>query len=208
LADPPEGLGTIESGGRADGFGVGFGVAKRFFSLTVTLIFCPGFKFSRPNFAPEPDVDGLMASGFGVGLTDCDGVGLTDCDGDGFTDGFGDGFTDGFGDGFTDGFGDGFTDGFGVGFGAGLAGFTGVFPLSEDGTVDVSAGGTFGVTGFGVTGVEVSEFGWVDGALEAGAEPLGAGAVTTKRICSGITGALICEGADIPTEVTVATVNV
>jgi hypothetical protein len=175
LADPPEGLGTIESGGREDGFGVGFGVAKRFFSLTVTLIFCPGFKFSRPNFAPEPDVDGLMASGFGVGFTDCDG----------------DGFTDGFGDGFTDGFGDGFTDGFGVGFGAGLTGFTGVFPLSEDGTVDVSAGGTFGVTGFGVTGVEVSDFGWVDGALEAGAEPLGAGAVTTKRICSGITGALI-----------------
>jgi hypothetical protein len=110
-----------------------------------------------------------------VGLTDCDGVG----------------FADGFGVGFTDGFGVGFTDGFGVGFGAGLTGFTGVLALSEDDAVDVSAGGTFGVTGFGVTGVEVSEFGGVNGALGAGAEPLGAGAVTTKRICSGIIGALI-----------------
>jgi hypothetical protein len=190
LADPPEGLGTIESGGREDGFGVGLGVAKRFFSLTVTLIFCPGFKFSRPNFAPEPDVDGLMASGFGVG----------------FADGFGVGFADGFGVGFADGFGVGFADGFGVGFGAGFTGFSGVLGLSGDCAVDVSVGGTLGVTGFGVMAVEVSEVGKVIGVIGAGTELLGA--ATTRKICSGITGALICEGADTPTEVTVATVNV
>ena len=57
-----------------------------------------------------------------------------------------------------------------------------------------------------MTGVEVSEFGGVNGALGAGAEPLGV--TTTRKICSGIIGPLICEGADIPTEVTVATVNV
>ena len=176
LAEPPEGLGTIESGGRDVGFGDGFGdgVLIRFFSLTVTLIFCPGFKFSRPNFAPDPEVDGFIASGFGVG--------------------------------FADGFGVGFADGFGVGFGAGFTGFSGVLGLSGDCAVDVSVGGTLGVTGFGVMAVEVSEVGKVVGVLGAGTELLGA--ATTRKICSGITGALICEGADTPTEVTVATVNV
>ena len=200
MADPPDGLGTIESGGREVGFGVGFGVAKRFFSLTVTLIFCPGFKFSRPNFAPEPDIDGLIASGFGAGFT----VGF----GAGFTVGFGAGFTVGFGAGFNVGFGAGFNVGFGAGFGAGLTGFTGALGLSEDGGVEVSTGGAFGVTGFGVTEVEVSEVGKVDGVLGAGAEPLGAGSATTNKICSGMIGALIWEGADIPAEVTVAIVNV
>jgi hypothetical protein len=98
--------------------------------------------------------------------------------------------------------------GFGAGFGAGLTGFTGALGLSEDGGVEVSTGGRFGVTGFGVTEVEVSAVGKVDGVLGAGAEPLGAGAATTNKICSGMIGALIWEGADIPAEVTVAIVNV
>ena len=92
--------------------------------------------------------------------------------------------------------------------GLGRAVARGVDHVAEDGGVEVSTGGTFGVTGFGVTEVEVSAVGKVDGVLGAGAEPLGAGAATTNKICSGMIGALIWEGADIPAEVTVAIVNV
>ena len=177
FADEPDGLGTIVSGffvaftegagffvGLGELFELAFGVGLRVGlgvaifspSLTVTLIFWPGFRFSIPTFALDPDVEGLIANG------DFDGAGFGAADAP--EDGFGVGFTDGFGVGFTEGFGVGFTEGFGEGVGVGLT-------LGEG--VGVGVGLTLGV-GVGVTlgegvGVGVT----TDGAGALGAGELG-----------------------------------
>jgi len=178
---------------------VGCGVALS--SLIVTLIFCPGWRFSTPTFADGPFVDGLIFNpvdevGLGEGETgagaDGEGVG----EGVGATDGFFDGVGVGFGVevGAGEGFGEGVgaTDGFGVAVGVGVA----------DGVGDGVGVGVADGVGVG-SGV---------GTTAAGTDPPpfdGGGVEGLKyETRSGVIGSDGSDGAEGPTEVTVVTVNV
>jgi hypothetical protein len=213
-ADEPDGFGTTLSGaagfvvGDLEGAGFAFGdfedagfadedfEGAGFFSpsLRITLIFCPGFKFSTPTPGVEPFVDGLIRTdlvgeGVGCGCAVLDGVG----EGVGFTEGLGVGFTDGFGVvvglGLTVGVGEGFgdTEGVGVTVGSGVTGTVGV---------EVSVGD--GVTTAG-TPPPPNEGAGLDGVGLEGARYV---------TCSGVTGSEGSDAADGPTDVTVVTVNV
>ena len=65
--------------GFADGELVALGVGEVIFSpsLTVTLIFWPGLRFSMPTFVFPCEVEGLIV-GFAVEVADGFGVGFTD----------------------------------------------------------------------------------------------------------------------------------
>jgi hypothetical protein len=172
FADEPEGFGTILIGALLfSGFAldvallVAFGVTPGFGlvvallvgrtglitspSLTVTLIFWPGFKFSIPTFAFDPVVFGLIATfldevGDGAALGFTVEVGAAEGFGDAFGEacgevvGFGDGETVGFGDGLGVAEGVGVADGDGVGDGVGVADGEGV----GDGVGDGDGTGT------------------------------------------------------------------
>jgi hypothetical protein len=199
-AELPDGLGTTFTGALADDLEPvvdGFGVAVTFIgalgvgfvlafalgsvlpSITVTLIFCPGSKFSTLIELFElsaPFFGGVIANGFLVAI------------GEGETDGFGveAGFGVGLGDGLAVGVGFGVGSGVGFGVGSGV-GF------------GVGSGVGFGVgsgVGFGVgSGVGVGVGPPVTGALGAGALGDGAlgdgalGATDTLAVCSGTTAA-------------------
>lgn len=116
---------------------VDFGEGSEFPSTTVTLIFCPGFKFSIPIFEDEPVAFGMIVTcllgvgvGLGVAFGDAEGFGVALTVGFGVTDGFGDGNGDGFavgvGDGEAEGDGVGLTVGVGVGAGEAVADGEGV----------------------------------------------------------------------------------
>ncbi len=198
----PEGFGTTFTGALvvvlnpffvAPGLGVallvvfGDGVADFEFdgidfpSITVTLIFCPGFKFSMPTFDEESVVFGLIVTFLlevGVGMGDAFGegevfgaalsVGFGEAAGFSVTEGLGDGA--GEGDFVADGEGDGAGEGFAVGVGDALGLGVGVTEGEGDG-VGVGVG-----VGVGASGTEPP--------------PLGAGELglgETFATCSGIT---------------------
>ena len=212
FADLPDGFGTIATGlllgfafcegllvalgeafGVATGFVVAFAlgreVATVFPSFTVTLIFCPGFRLLIPNFAVEPEVEGLMSNFFDA---------LGDGAGEGFKVGVAEGFGDSFGDAFGVGFGVAFRDGVGVTFGDGVG-------VAEGEGVGV------GVTeGEGVGVTEGDGLGDGNGVTIVGAGALGAegGEGTRKLTWAGITAADTCDGVDMPIEFTALTVNV
>jgi hypothetical protein len=217
-AELPDGFGTTFTGALlfvfdplAEGFGVALGVifgiafgvaltlGEGFPSTTVTLIFCPGNKFSifiAPFDLSVPVLGGLIARGFFVGF----GVGVDEDFGLGLAgeDGIGEGFGVGFGVGLTEGVGDGVGFTVGTGVGAGLAESSG----SGLGLVEGSgfgAGVGAGV-GAGATGEVPPETGAL-GAGELGAEEIFAP-------CSGVIGSEGRDGEDSPTDVTVVTVNV
>jgi hypothetical protein len=219
-AELPDGFGTTFTGASlfvfdplAEGFGVAlgvtFGVALTLGddlpSTTVTLIFCPGNKFSifiAPFDLSVPVLGGLIARGFflefGVGVEEDFGLGLAGEDG--FGEGFGVGLTEGVGDGvgLTEGVGDGVGFTVGTGVGVGLAESSGF----EVGLVEgsgVGAGVASGV-GAGTTGEAPPDIGAL-GAGELGADE-------TLFTCSGVIGSEGSDGEDSPTDVTVVTVNV
>jgi hypothetical protein len=169
FADEPEGFGTILIGALlfsgfvfevATGFGlllallVGRAGVITVPSFTVTLIFWPGFKFSRPTFALDPEVFGLIASfleevGEGLALGDTFEVGVAEGFGVAFGDAFGDGEAVGFDVGVTVGFG----DGVGVAEGEGVADGVGVGVTDGDGDGDgVGVGVGVTIVGEGALG--------------------------------------------------------
>ena len=192
----PEGFGTTFTGSLvvvlnpffvAPGLGVallvvfGDGVADFEFdgidfpSITVTLIFCPGFKFSMPTFDEESVVFGLIVTFLlevGVGIGDAFGEG--EVIGAALSVGFGEaaGFsvTEGLGDGAGEG--DFVADGEGVGEG-----------------LTVGDGDALGL-GVGVTEGEGDGVGVGVGASGNEPPPLGAGELGLGErfaTCSGIT---------------------
>jgi len=213
-AELPEGFGITFTGALlvdlkllAEGFGDAFGeivalgldfvLAEVLPSSTVTLIFCPGVKFSTLTSLFDlsaPIFGGVIVNGFFEAIGEADGEGF----GDGVTEGFGEGvgFTVGVGEGvgFTVGVGEGVGFTVGVGEGVGIGEAEGVGVGEAEG---VGEGDGVGVGGSGATPFE-------SGALGAG----GLGVVETFVTCSGFTATEGSEGSDSPTEVTVMTVNV
>ncbi len=222
-AELPDGFGTTFTGASlfvfdplAEGFGVALGVdfavafgvaltlGEGFPSTTVTLIFCPGNRFSifiAPFDLSVPVLGGFIARGFFVDFGEGVGDGL-----DGEV-GFGVGLTEvGFGVGLTEGVGAGvgLTEGVGAGVGTGV------------GLVEGSGAGVGLVegSGAGVGLVEGSGAGVGAGATgepPPDTAPLGAGefgADETLVTCSGMIGSEGRDGEDSPTDVTVVTVNV
>lgn len=208
FADLPEGFGTIATGlllgfalgvGLLDAFGVAFGFVDAFApglvvamvlpSFTVTLIFWPGFKFLIPNFADEPEAEGLI-SNFFVAL------------GDGAGEGFEVGVVEGFGVAFGDGLGEAVGLGLGEAVGLGLGEAVGE-GVTEGVGVGVAEGEGVGVT-------EGDGLGDGDGVTIVGAGALGAegGEGTRKLTCAGMTAVVTCDGVDSPIEFTAVTVNV
>ena len=213
-AELPDGFGTTFTGALlfvfdplAEGFGVALGVTfgvaltlgEDLPSTTVTLIFCPGNKFSiliAPFDLSVPVLGGLIARGFfvefGVGVEEDSGLGLAG------EDGFGEGFGVGFGVGLTEGVGDGV--GFIEGSGAGV------------GFIEGSGAGVGFIegSGAGVGFIEGSGAG-ATGKPPPDAGALGAGELGAEEIfapCSGVIGSEGSDGEDSPTDVTVVTVNV
>jgi len=211
-AELPEGFGITFTGALlvdlkllAEGFGDAFGeivalgldfvLAEVLPSSTVTLIFCPGVKFSTLTSLFDlsaPIFGGVNVNGFFEAIGEADGEGF----GDGVTEGFGEGvgFTVGVGEGV------GFTVGVGEGVGIGEAEGVGVGEAEGAGVGEaegVGEGDGVGVGGSGATPFE-------SGALGAG----GLGVVETFVTCSGFTATEGSEGSDSPTDVTVMTVNV
>jgi hypothetical protein len=158
-------------------FGVAFvdaiGDGMRSFSITVTLIFCPGFKLFTSKEVLDESLPGLgliskagrsvvLATGFGVGVTSGFGVGFAVGVGVGFgvglTVGFGVGFAVGDGVGFTVGAGSGV--GFTVGVGAGIdgvgAGIDGVGAGIDGVGVGVVGAGAVGSVNITVRGVDIA----------------------------------------------------
>jgi hypothetical protein len=195
-AELPDGLGTTFTGALADDLEPvvdGFGVALTFIgalgvgfvlafalgsvlpSITDTLIFCPGSKFSTPIELFElsaPFFGGVIANGFLVAI------------GEGETEGFGveAGFGVGLGDGLAVGVGFGVGSGVGSGVGFGVGSGVG-FGVGSGVGFGVGSGVGFGVgSGVGV-GVGVGVGPPVTGALGAGA----LGATMTLAVCSGTT---------------------
>jgi hypothetical protein len=193
-AELPDGLGTTFTGALADDLEPvvdGFGVALTFIgalgvgsvlafalgsglpSITDTLIFCPGSKFSTLIELFElsaPFFGGVIANGFLVA------IGEGETDGFGVEAGFGVGLGDGLavGVGFGVGSGVGFGVGSGVGFGVGSGVGFGVGPPVTGALGDGALGD--GALGDGALG---------DGALGDGA----LGATDTLAVCSGTTAA-------------------
>ena len=217
-AELPDGLGTTFTGallvvlkppaeGFGDAFAVAFGIAfgvaltlgEGFPSTTVTLIFCPGNKFSIFTALFDlstPVFGGLIASGFFVDFGEGVGDGLDD------EDGFGEGLGVGFGVGLTEGVGAGvgLTEGVGAGVGLVEGSGAGVGLVEGSGAgVGLVEGSGAGV-GAGATGEAPPETGAL-GAGELGAEEIFAP-------CSGVIGSEGSDGEDSPTDVTVVTVNV
>lgn len=142
-----------------------------------------------PILAVDPDVEGLIATFFGV-----EGVGVGE--------GVKVGVVEGFGVAFGDAFGEVVGLGLGEEVGVGLGEAVGVGVTEGDG-VGVADGEGVGVT-------EGDGLGDGEGVTIVGAGALGAegGEGTRKLTCAGITATDTCDGVDSPIEFTAVTVNV